>query len=168
MPTKKSGGSYLMSSMYPPYGGGAAGQLCQRCRMPLAPNEVYCSNCGYYNAPASNQPAPSNPGTPWGEGAGGYPPTIYGQPYPGGGTPSQWGQAATPASTPPPPSAPGYYGDVPSATPPPPGYSFPDQGSAPPYSASAPGSYPQAGGIRYHPYLLPSRLSDLAGGRISA
>ncbi|GER83510.1 hypothetical protein KTAU_21470 [Thermogemmatispora aurantia] len=147
-----------MSSMYPPYEGGAAGQVCQRCRMPLAPNEIYCSNCGYYNAPASNQPAPSNPGAPWGGGAGGYPPTTYGQQYPGSGVPSQWGQSATPVPAPPPPSspafggAPGYYGGAPSSPPPSPGYSFPDQVGAPPYPSPAPGGYPpQAGGYQVPP-----------------
>ncbi|WP_376796016.1 family 16 glycoside hydrolase [Thermogemmatispora sp.] len=142
-----------MSSMYPPYEGGAANQVCQRCRTPLAPNEVYCSNCGYYNAPASSQPAPSNPGVPWGSGgAGGYPPTTYGQPYAGSGTPSQWGQSPTPAPTPPPPSSPGYYGGAPSATPAPPSYQFPEQGGTP----YPPPSYPQVGSYQVPP-LPPSQ-----------
>ncbi len=40
-----------MSSAYPPYGD-ASTQSCQRCAMALPLNEVYCRNCGYYNAPA--------------------------------------------------------------------------------------------------------------------
>src|SRR5579875_23450 len=139
-----------MSSMYPPYEGGAAGRFCQRCRMPLAPNEVYCSNCGYYNAPAGNQPTLSSSGAPWGEGAGGYPPTTYGQPYSGGGGASQWGQSVTPVPTPPPPASPGYYGGPVSSTPPPPGYTYPEQGGSS-YAPPAPGGYPQAGSYQVPP-----------------
>lgn len=98
-----------MSSAYPPYGG-APTQVCQRCGASLPPNEVYCGNCGYYNAPAQGtvladggQPA-SN--TPWGVPptayaggvpptayAGGSPSTTYGQNQYGG---SSWGQQPAP------------------------------------------------------------------------
>nr|BBH96081.1 hypothetical protein KTA_42800 [Thermogemmatispora argillosa] len=118
--------------------------------MPLAPNEVYCSNCGYYNAPAGNQPTLSSSGAPWGEGAGGYPPTTYGQPYSGGGGASQWGQSVTPVPTPPPPASPGYYGGPVSSTPPPPGYTYPEQGGSS-YAPPAPGGYPQAGSYQVPP-----------------
>jgi hypothetical protein len=43
-----------MSSPYPPFGG-APGRPCQRCGLPLSPNEVQCSNCGWHNAPVPGQ-----------------------------------------------------------------------------------------------------------------
>jgi|GEM_PF-462546 len=43
-----------MSSFYPP-SGGASALSCQRCRMPLPPNETYCQNCGYQNAPIQHR-----------------------------------------------------------------------------------------------------------------
>lgn len=48
-----------MSSAYPPFGG-APGRPCQRCGMPLPPNEVQCRNCGWQNAPMQANP-PSSP-----------------------------------------------------------------------------------------------------------
>ncbi|MDQ2717320.1 MAG: DUF1080 domain-containing protein [Chloroflexota bacterium] len=98
-----------MSSMYPPYGGGAVGRSCQRCGAPLPPNEVTCGNCGQYNAPASNPAGMQGPSsTSWG---GGAPPTAYGQgqqpQYPGSAP--QWGQQ------PPMPTAPPTYGGMSSA-----------------------------------------------------
>jgi Domain of Unknown Function (DUF1080) len=48
-----------MSSAYPPFGG-APGRPCQRCGMPLPPNEVQCRNCGWQNTPMQGNP-PSSP-----------------------------------------------------------------------------------------------------------
>lgn len=87
-----------MSSTYP-YGGEQV-RSCQRCGMTLPPNEVYCGNCGYYNAlPAANtqNQRPSSPNMPWG---GGTPQTSYGQnQY----AQQQWGQPPAPPALPAPP-----------------------------------------------------------------
>src|SRR6266568_2657942 len=40
---------FFMSSSYPSFGNAPA-RPCQRCGRPLPPNEVYCGNCGQYNA----------------------------------------------------------------------------------------------------------------------
>jgi hypothetical protein len=48
-----------MSSAYPPFGGVPA-RPCQRCGMPLPPNEIQCRNCGWQNAPMQGNP-PSGP-----------------------------------------------------------------------------------------------------------
>jgi hypothetical protein len=48
-----------MSSAYPPFGG-APGRPCQRCGMPLPPNELQCRNCGWQNAPLPGNP-PASP-----------------------------------------------------------------------------------------------------------
>src|SRR2546423_14726074 len=41
-------GGFFMSSSYSSFGNAPA-HPCQRCGMPLPPNEVYCGNCGQYN-----------------------------------------------------------------------------------------------------------------------
>lgn len=79
-----------MSSMYPPYGAAPA-KLCQRCGVSLPPNELYCANCGYYNAPSqmnspTSQPQPS--GMTWGSPT---PSTSYGSGQYGGQQPGPYG-----------------------------------------------------------------------------
>jgi hypothetical protein len=140
-----------MSSMYPPYGSGVAGQVCQRCGMPLPPNEMYCSNCGHYNAQAGGfQGGPPSQGpvsNPWGAGTPPYPSTAYGQnSYPGVSSP-QWGQPASgPSSSP-------SYGGI--ATPP--------HGAGPGdyYGAQAPAPYPP-GGLQPGGYAPPSPSGGFA------
>jgi Domain of Unknown Function (DUF1080) len=75
-----------MSSSYPPFGNASA-RPCQRCGMPLPPNEVYCGNCGQYNTPAqsNNAVAQSSSGMSWGAA----PQATY-SPHANGS--QQWGQ----------------------------------------------------------------------------
>src|SRR5947209_16114202 len=83
-----------MSSAYPFYGGASA-QPCQRCGRALAPNEVYCRNCGYYNPSA--QSSNGAEGAPANASWGNTPPTSYGpqNQYMG----QQWGQPSPPLPT---------------------------------------------------------------------
>src|SRR5437588_12521623 len=69
-------GVFFMSSSYPPFGNAPA-RPCQRCGRPLPPNEVYCGNCGQYNAiqlnnsgvapPQANYSSDQNEGFQWGQ-----------------------------------------------------------------------------------------------------
>lgn len=77
-----------MSSMYPPYGSTPV-QPCQRCGMPLPPNELYCGNCGQYNAPPQANNATVRAESSWG-GNGSMPQTTYGSGQYGE---QQWGQS---------------------------------------------------------------------------
>ena len=55
-----------MSSSYPSFGNAPA-RPCQRCGRPLPPNEVYCGNCGQYNAiQLNNSVAQPSSGPSWG------------------------------------------------------------------------------------------------------
>ena len=55
-----------MSSSYPSFGNAPA-RPCQRCGRPLPPNEVYCGNCGQYNAiQLNNAVAQPSSGSSWG------------------------------------------------------------------------------------------------------
>src|SRR5947209_498465 len=70
-----------MSSYYPAFGSGPV-QPCQRCRQPLSPREVQCSNCGYYNSFAQTAFAPPQPamgGLQPGD-TNGYQPEAFAQP----------------------------------------------------------------------------------------
>src|SRR2546426_2037471 len=87
---------FSMSSAYPPYGDASTQpQPCQRCAMALPLNEVYCRNCGYYNAPAqgNNGAGSAQANVAWGA----TPPTSYGpqNQYAAG---PQWGQPSPPAA----------------------------------------------------------------------
>src|SRR5579862_6363487 len=84
-----------MSSSYPPYGGTQV-RSCQRCGVALPPNEVYCGNCGYSNAPAQGgNPANASWGGPMqqqaayrpgqGQYGGNAPRGPQGQPVPAAG-----------------------------------------------------------------------------------
>lgn len=58
-----------MSSSYPPFGN-APVRPCQRCGMPLPPNEVYCGNCGQYNVNQLNNSVAQPSSNPfWGAAA---------------------------------------------------------------------------------------------------
>src|SRR5438105_15771490 len=91
-----------MFSMHSP-GSDTPVRTCQRCSKPLSPNEVYCDNCGGYNAlPLANSfieraqsPAASS-SVSWG-GTASTPQTPYGMGQYGEQQP--WGQpSASPAS----------------------------------------------------------------------
>src|SRR6266567_1136019 len=59
-------GGFFMSSSYPSFGNAPA-RPCQRCGRPLPPNEVYCGNCGQYNAiQLNNAVAQPSSGPSWG------------------------------------------------------------------------------------------------------
>src|SRR6266566_7108275 len=59
-------GGFFMSSSYPSFGNAPA-RPCQRCGRPLPPNEVYCGNCGQYNAiQLNNSVAQPSSGPSWG------------------------------------------------------------------------------------------------------
>src|SRR5947209_11613758 len=75
-----------MSSSYPPFGNAPA-RPCQRCGMPLPPNEVYCGNCGQYNVnQLNNSVAQPSSNSFWGAAV---PQTSYSSDQNVG---PQWGQ----------------------------------------------------------------------------
>jgi hypothetical protein len=81
-----------MASLFPPYGGNVTGPTCQRCGMPLPPNETSCRHCGYSTIPTSMPPGtPSYP--QWGMGA----PASGQFSYPGGQIPSYPGAQSQPS-----------------------------------------------------------------------
>lgn len=151
-----------MSSTYPPYGG-TPGKPCTRCGMLLPPNEVYCGNCGYYNAPTQNiesaQPPVAN--TPWGSSPQqpAYGLRQYANPA--------WGQPAQPAA--PSPITPGS--PQPPFVPPKP-FSLP---SHPPSPQSSPNNYAsgtmpstgptQTGGLRQFSSSMPASPTPTGGLR---
>ena len=77
---------FFMSSSYPSFGNAPA-RPCQRCGRPLSPNEVYCGNCGQYNAiQLNNSVAQPSSGPSWGAAP---PQTSYSSDQNEG---FQWGQ----------------------------------------------------------------------------